>query len=173
MSLYNVRKSNSGFTLVEMMVVVIIVGVVAAIAVPNFLGLLNRNRANAAMRQVEGALKEAQKQSIRTGKSCSIDIDTTNKAIKNPSTNGCLLSERVLNDSVELKSSRTTIGFSGKGNITINGTNPAPVFVMSIPNNTNIQKCVTMESVLGSIRTGEYSGTIPTTPLPDDCENTP
>jgi prepilin-type N-terminal cleavage/methylation domain-containing protein len=180
MLLYNVRKSNSGFTLIEMMVVTIIIGVIAAISVPNFLGLLNRNRANEAMRQVEGALKEAQKQALRTGKQCSITINDASRTIANPTTtpptNGCLLSTRVLNDSLELKSSRETIVFSGKGNITIDDADAAlltPVLVMSIPNNTNIQKCVTMENVLGSIRTGDYSGTIPTTPEADSCVNPP
>jgi prepilin-type N-terminal cleavage/methylation domain-containing protein len=45
MLLYNVhRKSNKGFTLVEMIVTVIIVGVIASIAAPNLLGLLNQSR---------------------------------------------------------------------------------------------------------------------------------
>jgi prepilin-type N-terminal cleavage/methylation domain-containing protein len=180
MLLYNVRKSSSGFTLIEMMVVTIIIGVIAAIAAPNFLGLLNRNRANEAMRQVEGAIKEAQRQALRTGKQCTINIDATNKTITNPSTNGCLLSTRVLNDWVQLNFSRTgtppTITFSGKGNITIDDADAAlrtPVLVVSVPNNANIQKCVAVENVLGSIRTGDYSGTIPTIPLASDCVNTP
>jgi type II secretion system protein H len=175
MLLYNARKSSSGFTLIEMLVVIIIIGVIAAIAVPNFLGLLNRNRANEAMRQVEGALREAQKQAIRRGRQCTVNIDTTNKTISNPATNGCLLSTRVLNDSVQLNSSRTTIRFSGKGNIevddtTAGSTTPTPVFVASIPNNANIQKCVVMEGFLGSIRTGDYSGTIPTAPVSNSCQ---
>jgi prepilin-type N-terminal cleavage/methylation domain-containing protein len=180
MLLYNVRKSSSGFTLIEMLVTITVVGVIAAIASPNFLGLLNRNRANEAMRQVEGAIKEAQRQALRTGKQCTINIDTTNKTITNPATNGCLLSTRVLNDSIQLNFSRTgtppTITFSGKGNITINDADAAlrtPVLVMSIPNNANIQKCVAVENVLGSIRTGDYSATIPTTPVADDCVNSP
>jgi prepilin-type N-terminal cleavage/methylation domain-containing protein len=167
MSLYNARKSNSGFTLIEMLVVVIIVGVIAAIAAPNFLGMLNRNRVNDAAQQVEGALKEAQRQAMRRGKQCSITVDATNKSIFNPATNGCLLSTRVLNDSIQLNFSRTgtppTITFSGKGNITINDADAAlrtPVLVVSMANGTNHRKCVVLEGVLGTLRSGDYSSAI-------------
>lgn len=149
-----------------MLVTIIIIGVIAAIAVPNFLGLLNRNRVNQAQRQVEGALKEAQRQAMRKGKQCSIDISTSSKTISS-STNGCLLSNRNLNDLVQLNSNSTTITFSGKGNIT--GATP-PVLVVSIPNGTNLQRCVVIDSLLGSLRSGNYSGTIPTTPLSTSCQ---
>ncbi|NJK55701.1 MAG: type II secretion system protein [Pleurocapsa sp. SU_5_0] len=171
MLLYNARKSNSGFTLIEMLVVFIIIGVIAAIAAPNFLGLLNRNRVNDAAQQVEGALKEAQRQAMRQGKQCTINIDTTNKIISNPTTtpptNGCLLSSRNL-DLVQLNSNTTSIVFSGKGNIS--GT--APVFVVSMPNGTSQRKCVVLEGVLGTLRSGDYdsTGTIPATPVSTSCQ---
>ena len=170
MLLYNARKINSGFTLIEMLATIVIVGVIAAIAAPNFLGLLNRNRANEAMAQIEGALKEAQRQAIRNGRSCQISITAATKTIAN-STGSCLLSTRVLNDAVQLNTSRTDIDFSGKGNIST--TAGTPVLVVSIPNNASIQKCVVMEGVLGTIRTGDYSGTIPDPPLSDDCVKSP
>ena len=174
MLLCRVRKYDSGFTLIEMITVVIIVGVIAAIAAPNFLGLLNRNRVNEAVRQVEGALKEAQKQALRSGKSCSITIDTANNLIANPLTgNGCLLSTRSIDDSIQLNSSRTTIIFSGKGNITINNSNAAlrtPVLVTSMNSGTDKQGCVVIENSLGAIRTGDYSGTIPDPPISASCQ---
>jgi prepilin-type N-terminal cleavage/methylation domain-containing protein len=166
MLLYNARKSNSGFTLIEMLVVIIIIGVIAAIAAPNLLGLLNRNRVNEAMRQVEGALKEAQKQALRTGKKCTINITTD--AISNYGTEGCLLSKRNLNDLVQLDSNLAILTFSGKGNITINGAgNPRPAFVVSMSNGTDLKKCVVVENFLGAIRTGEYTGT--GTPVSTSC----
>ncbi len=89
------KKRNSGFTLIEMLVTIIIVGVIAAISAPNLAGLLNRYRVNSALEEVEGAIKEAQKQAMRSGKSCTITINTVSKAISG----GCLLSTRNLNDS--------------------------------------------------------------------------
>jgi prepilin-type N-terminal cleavage/methylation domain-containing protein len=172
MLLWRVRKSNSGFTLVEMLAVVIILGVIAAVAVPNLLGWFNRNRVNEAMRQVEGALKEAQKQAIRTGKRCTIDIEPTSFTIDvKPSTNisisstqkDCLLSTRILNSSIALASNLessniTKVTFSGKGNITIDDPVNPPVLVVSIPDGTDLKKCVVIENFLGVIRTGKYDG---------------
>ncbi|NJL51996.1 MAG: type II secretion system protein [Hydrococcus sp. SU_1_0] len=76
MLLYNARKSSSGFTLIEMLVVFIIVGVIAAIAAPNFLGLLNQSRVKDGLAQVEGAVKEAQRQAMRRGKPCKVKFVT-------------------------------------------------------------------------------------------------
>ena len=167
MSLYAVRKSNSGFTLIEMLVTIIIIGVIAAIAAPNFLGLLNRNRVNQAQRQVEGALKEAQRQAMRKGKQCSINVNITDSTISG----GCLLSNRELNtDSykIQLNSTTTPITFSGKGNI----TGATPLLVVSIPNGTDSRKCVVIDSLLGSQRSGDYSEAIAAgaTPVYAKCQ---
>ena len=175
MLLYAVPKKNKGFTLLEMITVVIIVGVVAAIAAPNFLGLLNRNRVAQATDQIEAALREAQKIAVRNGKSCSITIDTTAKTITNTAgSNPCLLSNRELIDSVRLDSSRTTIAVSGKGNITIDDTDAnlrTPVFVVSMDNGTDKRGCVVIENSFGGIRTGDYAtGTIPDPPVKASCQ---
>ena len=165
---YNARKSGSGFTLIEMMVTTIIIGVIAAIAAPNFLGLLNRNRVNQAAQQIEGALTEAQRQAMRSGSQCTININEGTKTISNPAapTNGCLLSNRILDDLIQLDTNATTITFSGKGNITA----PFPVLVVSIPNGTDLQRCVVLDSLLATQRSGEYSGIIPATPLSGSCQ---
>ena len=160
---WHVRKNQSGFTLIEMLVTAILIGIVAAISAPNLTAMLNRNRSNEAMRQIEGALKEARKQAIRQGKSCSvsISINATNSALVNPvppvapTTIGCLRNTRQLNNNVALNTDAlgNTIIFSSKGSI----ENTPILFVTSIPNgNLNQQKCVVIENTLGKIRTGDY-----------------
>lgn len=158
MLLYSARNKDRGFTLLEMITVIIIIGVVAAIAAPNLLGLLNRNRVNEAMREIEGGLKEAQKQAIRNRTRCTVNI--TANGISNPAGGGgCLLSNRVVNDLVTLNSNRANIVFSGKGSITIdNAANPRPVLVAYMANGTDKQGCVVIQNYLGSIRTGDYIG---------------
>ncbi len=55
------RKTRQGFTLVEIMIVVLIIGVLLAIAVPNFIGARERSRANACrsnLRQIQAAKEQ-------------------------------------------------------------------------------------------------------------------
>jgi prepilin-type N-terminal cleavage/methylation domain-containing protein len=176
MSHYNAHKSNSGFTLVELLITLVVIGVIAAITAPNFLGLLGRNRVNDTALQVEGALKEAQRQAIRKGKRCQIDINTTSKTISNPATNGCLLNVRNLNNSVQLNSNLQSISFSGKGNITGGTiTTPVlvtPVLVVSMPNRTTQNKCVVFNGLFGVMRSGDYTTALGAgdIPVPTSCQ---
>lgn len=174
MLLWRVPKKNTGFTLFEMLATVIVVGVIAAVAAPNLIGLLNRNRVNEAITQIEGAIKEAQKQAVRDGSSCTITINNSSDGndTDNGISGGCLLSDRSLDDRIDFNSSRTTLTFSGKGNITIDPANglPTPVFVVFMSNGTNQQKCLVIENSLGIVRTGDYLGTPPASPIAANCQ---
>jgi prepilin-type N-terminal cleavage/methylation domain-containing protein len=176
MLLYYVRKKDrekEGFTLIEVLTAVIILGVLAAIAAPNFLGLLNKNRLERGLSDVEGAIREAQRLAIRRGKTCSIRLTTASGSSipivevtphGSDAYVGCLLSERELPSDVRFSlssggsltvinsSSFQDLAFSGKGNPDLTSQK---TIVVSHPN-VSVQKCLRIEGVLGNILTGEY-----------------
>jgi prepilin-type N-terminal cleavage/methylation domain-containing protein len=184
MLLYNARrKVNQGFTLIEMMVTVIIIGVIAALAAPNFLGLLNQSRVKDSLAQVEGAIKEAQRQAIRKGKTCKISFTSSgtgdnlsivqihpNETISGRaySYSECLLSNRELPKSVSFSllnsgsgtletinsTNEVNLAFSTKGNPNVQGI----MIVIEHPG-TNTKKCIQIAGLLGNMITGDYDST--------------
>ena len=178
MLLYNARrKFNQGFTLIEMLVTIIIIGVIASLAAPNFLGLLNQSRVKDGLAQVEGAIKEAQRQAIRKGKICKIRFTSSgtgdNLSIiqihpdetisgRAYSYSECLLSNRELPKSVSFSllnsSSLETIDSTNEANLAFSTKgNPDVQEIMVIEHpGTTTKKCVQIAGLLGNMITGNY-----------------
>jgi prepilin-type N-terminal cleavage/methylation domain-containing protein len=53
------RKNNSGFTIVELLIVIVVIGVLAAITIVAYNGITNRANANASLSAATGATKKA------------------------------------------------------------------------------------------------------------------
>lgn len=66
------RQASSGFTLIELMVTVAVVGILAVVAVPAMTGLINANRINSASDNLTAALQLARSEAIRRGTSVTV-----------------------------------------------------------------------------------------------------
>ena len=59
------HRGQAAFTMVEMMIIIAIIGIAAAIAIPSFLSLLPGMRLNGAARQVMGDLMAARMKAVK------------------------------------------------------------------------------------------------------------
>ena len=157
----NVTRKDQGFTLLEQLIIVIVIGVLGVTSAPNFLVLYNRYKLNQALNRVRGALLETQRQAIRRSQICEIKIDATNKEINvfDSNSNGCLLEKRDLDGITVTSSNSSKITFGIRGNVTVAS---ATTIKLSIDGVDEV-KCLVLSSPLGIIRTGIFkSGTCKT-----------
>jgi prepilin-type N-terminal cleavage/methylation domain-containing protein len=173
MQLFNVPKKNAGFTLIEIITTAIVVGVLAAIGIPSFVGLFNQNKVKEAVAQVEGALKEAQRQAMRRGRQCTVTI---NSGTVTASPDGCLLSQRTIDSNININTNPNTspleISFSYKGNVPKPDSNPDTIgyAIVISSNETNEKKCILVAYGLGVIKSGDYNDNSTTNIDPDKCQ---
>ena len=79
------NKSNQGFTLVEIMIVVAIIAILAAVAIPNFIKYRQNSQAAACvsnLKQIEAAVEQA-KMAGKENPAYPADLVGANKYIKN------------------------------------------------------------------------------------------
>jgi prepilin-type N-terminal cleavage/methylation domain-containing protein len=151
----NVRNNNQGFTLIESLVIIVIIGVLAAIAAPSFLSWLSKKKVENAIVRVEGALKEAQRQSIKRSKTCVVTIPT---GVNQQITSTCLGSSDWIIHEVNISRpvSLATLTFDFKGRVRTPGN--AGTIVLSFPNSSVQQKCLEISVGIGLMRAGNYDG---------------
>ena len=84
------RRKAGGFTMLEMMIIVVIIGIVAALAVPTFFASMPRMRARTEARNVLNMMRLARSKAISEGAQYGVYVDISNnqyllfKDISNP-----------------------------------------------------------------------------------------
>jgi prepilin-type N-terminal cleavage/methylation domain-containing protein len=140
-----------GFTLAESLIVLAIVGILVAIAIPSAIAALDRAKLAQATDMVVASLQEAQREAIRSNRTCTLTLDKV--AGKILGQQGCLLSgDRILPNEIALSYTGTgDIDYGMRGNTTNNES-----ILLQVKKTSNY-RCLTVSAPLGIIRLGSYN----------------
>ena len=133
------KKSIAGFTLIEALVVIIMAGILFAIAAPSWIGFLNRQRLTTARGQVFEILRSAQAEAKRTKVSRAIVFDNTTTATTNQQPR--IIVVPVLDDKSTLSDVITKAASDGRWQVLGNGDIKAgAIKIAGTPNNGSDSK---------------------------------
>jgi type IV fimbrial biogenesis protein FimT len=69
-------KKNSGFTLIELMLVIVVIGIFIAIGVPNFMNWLPKYRLKSAVRDLYSNMQLAKMTAVKSNQNCTVTYST-------------------------------------------------------------------------------------------------
>ncbi len=75
---HSISRKTTGFTLIEMVIVILVASVLSAVAVPRFISWRSNMYVKSAARDLYSAMQEARLKAINQNKDISIVFDTTN-----------------------------------------------------------------------------------------------
>ncbi|MFZ1028310.1 MAG: transcriptional regulator [Limnoraphis robusta] len=167
-NLRKIHHSESGFSLIELAVIVVMIGIFSAIAAPVWDVFVSRQRVGAVNNQVLQALQSAQAEAKRTKQNVEVTFNFNSPTVDPPTYTLNGVNPQKLNIGGEIKEEMITlspnaakitfnhIGAVDKENTTI----ILPFKVVVAPagsTNSSSQRCVIVQTILGAMRTAEGS----------------
>lgn len=154
---------SAGFTLLEMLVIVVIIGVLGSIAAPGWLSYLNRQRVHSVRDELRAVLQEAQTNAQQKSTTYSVVLGSTvNGPTASISTAGSVGPAVILGSNtknvqlstfINSTASTEALEFDYRGGV----SEDLIPFVIKIKanNNNNSQKCLIVNNLLGGIVNAE------------------
>lgn len=162
-------RDNQGFTLIEILVILAIVGILASIGVPSFLAMNNRAKLNSSLSNLSSAIQEVQRTAIRTTKSCTISFPSS--GTDNPTiASSCLISGNLMLNGINMRNNITSIVFNFRGDTSTSSASKGTI-VLSLPGNTGDPKCLVIGPGIGTMGTGNYDPSDTTGTDPNKCSS--
>lgn len=164
---------NSGFTIVELLVVIVAIAILAAIANPTWQVILKRQRLNSAQAEALNIIRQAQYKAKSEKRVWEASFRKSDRYIQwsvHPATDtetnrtwNYLLSEN--SDQIDIDQTKTTLRHSdGSYNIQfqykgrVNGQLGRITFMSPGANDRAIRRCVFVSTLLGAMRTDSDRG---------------